>query len=340
MMDTLISIRRFCETQTFIVLVFVLVLGCTNVKSPSAVNTFAIGLAETTTNVKESFIVIREIETLRGRAHLAASVLCRESNCPPLKGIALEQLTVTPEVTNRIFLILSGLVVYAELLVELGGGEVEVKPSASTKALGQNLKITMDAVNALTPFDVTDFAEDILKGAKSGTTSLGDFLNQDNIKENLTDTIEAMAPHIEAVAAFLIESIGSPTPVRMTDGTSRPPHGLRATLSRIQGDIGEDSALILNELRSDPKINDSELVKMAFRVYDQDIGRVIRTDFALAETQASLRQMVKAHKILRNPSNPSTLQRVEMFQLYAQRTREAFIWAGAKKQLGFERNRK
>lgn len=329
-------IRRFSETKTFVAFVFVLILGCTHAKSPSAVNTFATGLAETTANVKESFIAIREIETLRGRAHLAASVLCRESSCPKIKGIALAQLTVTPEVTNRIFLILAGLEVYAELLVELGGGKVEVKPSASTKALGKHLKISLDAVDALTPIDITDFAEDIIIGSKSGVASLGDYLNQENIKGNIPDTIEAMHPHIEAVAAFLIESIGSPTPVRMTDGTSRTPHGLRATLSRNQGDIGEDSALILNELRSDPKINDSELVKMAFRVYDQDIGRVIRTDFALAETQASLRQMVKAHKTLRNPSNPSTLQRVETFQLYAQRTTEAFVWAGAKKRLDRE----
>jgi hypothetical protein len=72
---------------------------------------------------------------------------------------------------------------------------------------------------------------------------------------------------------------------------------------------------------------------MAFRVYDQDIGRVIRTDFALAETQVSLRKMVEAHKALRNPS---TLQQVETFQIYTLRTKEAFVWAGAKKRLDRE----
>ena len=142
-----------------------------------------------------------------------------------------------------------------------------------------------------------------------------------------------MQPHIEAVVAYLIESIGSPTPVRMSDGTNRLPHGLRATLARNQGDIGEDSAVILNKLRSDLKISDAELVKLVLQVHDQDIGRVIRTDFALAETQASLQKMVLAHRSLRNLDDPSTLQKVETFAFYAQRTLEAFVWAGVIKRL-------
>ena len=134
------QILRFSEIKILFIFMFVLVLACAKIQSPSAVNTFAVGLATTTANVKESFIAIREIETLRGRAHLAASVLCRESNCPPLKGVALEQLTVTPDVTNRIFLILAGLEVYADLLLTHGGGQTEINPPALTQALANSLR--------------------------------------------------------------------------------------------------------------------------------------------------------------------------------------------------------
>jgi hypothetical protein len=318
---------KMSYTTTLVSIVFILVSGCAQVKFPSAVNRFAIGLAETTANVKESYIVTREIEGLRGRAKLAASVLCRESGCPSLKGPALENLTVSPEVTNQVFLILAGLDGYADLLLSMGGKQLGVSPSASTKALGQHLKTSVDAVNALTPFDVGDFGKDIVSGANGAATSLGDFLNQESIKGTIPDTVEAMHPHIEAIAAFLIECIGSPTQVRKPDGTKRRSHGLRATLARNQGDISEDSIIILNTLRSNPKINDADLVKTTFRIYEQDIGRVIRSDFALAETQASLRQMVQAHKALRKPEDPATLQQVETFQFYAKRAADALVRA-------------
>jgi hypothetical protein len=323
-----ISVKMSYATA-FVAFVFILVSGCAQVKFPSSVNTFAIGLAETTANVKESYSVTREIEGLRGRAKLAASVLCRESDCPSLKSPALEKLTVTPEITNQVFLLLAGLDAYADLLLSMGGKLVKVNPSASTKAMGQQLKTSVDAVNALTTVDVTSFGKDIVTGAKNSAKSMGNYLNQESIKGTIPDTVEAMHPHIEAITAYLIECIGSPTRERKPDGTKRSPHGLRAILARNQGDISENSIIILNTLRSNAKINDADLVKMTFRVYDQDIGRVIRSDFALAETQASLRQMVQAHKALLKPDDPATLQQVEVFQFYAKRAADALVRAKA-----------
>jgi len=322
-------IQRVFEKKLFIVLLCGIISACTQAKAPNAINTFASGLSVTTGTVKDSFIAIRETEALRGRARLAAETLCRDSDCPPIEGIGLEQLTVTPEVSTRIFLLLAGLDVYAELLVTLGGGEIEVDPSASNKALGRQLQVSLDAADALTPVAISDFGEDVIIGATKGAKSLGNFLSQESIKENIPDTVEAMHPHIEAVTAYLIEAIGSPVATITADRKKRPPHGLRSTLAHNRGDIGEDSATILNELRKDQKINATELIKLAFQVYDEDIGRVIRTDFALAETQSCLRKMVEAHNTLRNPDDPGTLQKAETFRFYAQRTADIFVWAGS-----------
>ena len=200
---------------------FVLVSGCAHHKSPNAVATFSHALIKTNANVKESFIALKKTESLKHRAQLAALALCRESNCQPIESKVLERITVATKVTDRIFLILAGLEVYADLLLGFDGAEAQINPSASTKALGEHLRVSLDAVDALTPVDVTDFAEDIVIKAKDGVISLGDHMNQENIKGTISETVDAMQPNIEAIVAFLIDSIGSPTAVKRSDGTTR-----------------------------------------------------------------------------------------------------------------------
>jgi hypothetical protein len=59
---------KMSYTGTLVVFVFILVSGCAQVKYPCEVNTFAIGLAETTATVKESYIVTPYSNTGRTRS--------------------------------------------------------------------------------------------------------------------------------------------------------------------------------------------------------------------------------------------------------------------------------
>ena len=289
-----------------------------------SVSVFSAALSSTTANVRDGFAAVREAEGLGVRSQLATLVLCREPSCPPVETTARDRPKVTARVFDRLFLLLGALAGYGEMLQAMAGGETEVKASAYAAASGRQLNTALDAVDALSPTDVTDFSRDVMTSAAKSARSLGSFLEQEAVSNDLPATVAAMHPHIEALALYLINAIGSSTPVPEPGAADRQTHGLRGILVRQQQRIENASARFLNSLRQDRKISDAELVKLTFRTYDHGVGRIIRTDFALAETQFLLRQMVEAHAALRNPAAPATLAAVQTFRFLAQRTTAAF----------------
>ena len=68
----------------------------------------------------------------------------------------------------------------------------------------------------------------------------------------------------------------------------------------------------------------TELMDMAYRLYDEGVLRSMRLDFALAELQEALARMIDAHKALADLDDTYTLQVINTFAYLTERADMAF----------------
>jgi hypothetical protein len=191
---------------------------------------FAEAVEQTLAGMRQGIAEVRDMEGTRFISGVAAQVVHGTENDTLLLDPASSESAITPQDLTLIYATLAALDAYAELLQVASAGSATVDPRQYAQANAERFKYLEDAASEAIP-EFGDFATDVVNLGAGSIQSLGGFLTAGDLKGDLPTIVQTMQPHISAIAHYFIERIGSPHPVKKSDGSTQAPHGWRSIVS-------------------------------------------------------------------------------------------------------------
>jgi hypothetical protein len=298
-----------------------LVGGCAQPIATSSVERFSQGVTTTTTNPKESLVIVTDIEMQAALVAEAEQFVARDS-------FTLEPAAfITPDVLHSRFAALDALQEYGHYLSELSGNQQGERVSGAIREAGQTLSATL-AIGFPGLPQAAAISPAVLDGGVDGLSQLAKFLVNAQINRSLPPVIEEVDPAIERIVALMKADIGEDT-----NGDGKADTGLRKILSLRRDELKMGRETLLSRYREDDRVSTAELSNL-YQEAASEVANIQSADLALVQVVRSLDEMEQAHKALRNPDAPDTLTRVEEFLAIAERTtrRHETTWSGSSKR--------
>jgi hypothetical protein len=325
------SLWRRRARRGIIAATLLLYAACTTAPSQTNVASFAAAVGTTTASLRNGYQAAQNVEIIENRVVVTTAALCRITTCPAVTTLSPKPPVLTDVLLEQQYQVLSGLNAYADLLTSLTSTQTQTLVSQSVNNVGTSLRALSGELDKTSGGKLSLDAATVAQGTRA-VGALGDFLVQEKINAELPKVIDQNQAIIVNIANYLDATIGTPADTKDKDGKDVPAHGIRAIVALQQRAIDQNGTVLLNRLRRNQSIKDTDLIDYTRKIYDGDLSLAQKTDAALVDVQAAIKKMVTAHAALRAPSDPTTFQQVQSFVAFAQRAAAAIDRALGKSQ--------